>query len=246
MTAAAELTVGVLAYPGCFASEVFGVSDLLTIGTHVTQAHQQTSAFRTVLISPRRRVAASGDVLIGAQPVQPVDVLVVPGFALVPGEDIRTRLSRGHRLGRHHDSGVQCRARLRPRPHRATARRDRRAPHRPRRPARRRPDQPGAHVDEKLLPPAGSSFARNVQRHLERELDLPYDLSRLAEHFHVSSRTLLRHYRAETGEAPLAHLQRARVRHAQHLLATTTRALGDIQRTVGYGDSGAFTPLFHR
>jgi hypothetical protein len=37
MTARPELTIGVLAYPGCFASEVFGVLDLLTIGIHVAQ-----------------------------------------------------------------------------------------------------------------------------------------------------------------------------------------------------------------
>jgi transcriptional regulator GlxA family with amidase domain len=102
------------------------------------------------------------------------------------------------------------------------------------------------YVDEKLLAPAGASFARTVQRHLERNLNLPYDLSRLAEHFHLSTRTLLRHYKAETGEAPLAHLQRARVRYAQHLLETTTWTLGDVQRTVGYRDTGAFTALFHR
>ena len=29
------LRVGVLAYPGCFASEVYGVPDLLTMATHV-------------------------------------------------------------------------------------------------------------------------------------------------------------------------------------------------------------------
>jgi transcriptional regulator GlxA family with amidase domain len=102
------------------------------------------------------------------------------------------------------------------------------------------------YVDERLLPPAGSSFARSVQRQLERHLDVPYDLSGLAEHFHVSPRTLLRHYKAETGEAPLAHLQRARVRHAQHLLETTTWTLGEVQRSVGYRDSGAFTALFRR
>ena len=310
MNARSELTVGVLAYPGCFGSEVFGVLDLLTMGTHVAHAHRQTPAFRTIVISPRRRITASGGVLLGVQPVQPVDVLIVPGFEFAPGENIATRLSaltpeiravRGHvaagravvsicvgafvlgAAGALHgrrattawlfagdlrtqvptadvvsdelvvtDSGVTTTAAfsamydfvldLIERHHGATV---------ARRTARvallddaRTSQSP--YVDEKLLPPVGSSFARTVQRHIERNLALPYDLTRLAEHFHISTRTLLRHYRAETGEAPLAHLQRVRVRHAQHLIETTTWTLGDIQRTVGYQDSGAFAALFQR
>jgi transcriptional regulator GlxA family with amidase domain len=35
MTAVTSLRVGVLAYPGCFASEVFAVPDLLTLAAHV-------------------------------------------------------------------------------------------------------------------------------------------------------------------------------------------------------------------
>jgi transcriptional regulator GlxA family with amidase domain len=305
-----ELTVGVLAYPGCFASEVFGVLDLLTMGTQVAHAHHQSAAMRTVVMSPRRRVTTSGGVLIGVQPLQPVDVLIVPGFELVPGENVETRLASlapevravrahvaagravvsicvgafilgtaGALRGRKAttawlfaedlrtqvptaeivsdelvvtDSGVTTTGAfsamydfaldLIERHHGPTV---------ARRTARvallddtRTSQSP--YVDESLLPPAGSSFARTVQRQIERDLDLPYDLSRLADHFHTSTRTLLRHYKAETGEAPLAHLQRARVRHAQHLLETTTWTLGDIQRAVGYRDSGAFTALFDR
>jgi transcriptional regulator GlxA family with amidase domain len=310
MNATPELTVGVLAYPGCFASEVFGVLDLLTIGTQVAHTHRQTPALRTIVVSPRHRITASGGVLVGVQPIQPVDVLVVPGFAFVPGEDIRTRLSTltpevrvvcsqvaagravvsicvgafilgaaGALDGRKAttawlfaedlrrqvpaarvvsdelvvtDSGVTTTAAfsamydfvlgLIERHHGPTV---------ARRTARiallddtRTSQSP--YVDERLLAPPGSSFARAVQRHIEGNLGLPYDLSRIAEHFHLSTRTFLRHYKAETGEAPLAHLRRARVRRAQHLLETTTWTLGDVQRTVGYRDSGAFTALFHR
>jgi hypothetical protein len=53
--------------------------------------------------------------------------------------------------------------------------------------SRRHPDSQSPYVDEKLLAPAGASFPRTVQRHLERNL---------------SARTFLRHYKAETGEAP--------------------------------------------
>ncbi|MFD1826137.1 GlxA family transcriptional regulator [Mumia zhuanghuii] len=87
------LRVGVLAYPDCFASEVFGVVDLLTMASHVSAAQGGTRApFETSVISPRRRVLASGDVPIGIRPVHEVDVLVVPGFALVPSLDLDDRL----------------------------------------------------------------------------------------------------------------------------------------------------------
>lgn len=306
-----ELVIAVLAYPGCFASEVFGVIDLLTMGDHVARAHGQRAAFRTVVISPRRQVVTtSGGVSIGVEPLRPVDVLVVPGFELVPGEDLRTRLQQlgpeiavireavgagravvsicvgaflvgaagaldGRRattswlfadqlqqavpaarvtgddlvvtdagvtttaafsamydfvvglVGRHHGADVA----------RRTARiallddaRTSQAPY----------------VDAALLPPAGSTFATGVQRHLERHLEQPYDLAALADHFHLSTRTLLRHYRAETGETPLAHLQRTRIRRAQHLLRSSGLTLGEIHRSVGYRDSGAFTALFLR
>lgn len=88
-----SLRVGVLAYPGCFGSEVFGVLDLLTMGAHVSAAQGGADTpFTTSVMSPRRRVLASGDVPIGVRPVHDVDVLVVPGFALVPSLDLDTRL----------------------------------------------------------------------------------------------------------------------------------------------------------
>ncbi len=305
-----ELTVGVLAYPGCFASEIFGVIDLLTMGTHVAGAHSQQLALRTEVISPRRRVIVSGGTPIGVQPVRPVDVLVVPGFELVPGEDLRSRIAdlapeievirdqvaagratvsvcvgafllgaAGALDGRRAttswlfaddlralvptaevvrddlvvtDAGVTTTAAFSAmydfvldvieRHHGATVARqtarialldDARTSQAP-------------YVDENLLPAAGTSFARTVQRHLEQHLQHPYDLSVLADHFHLSTRTFLRHYKAETGEAPLVHLQRARIRRAQHLLETTEQTLGAIKHSIGYRDSGAFTELFLR
>lgn len=86
------LRVGVLAYPNCFASEVFGVADLLYMANHVT-GHGDSPPFVTTVVSPRSRVLASGDVPIGVAGLRPVDMLVVPGFALLPHEDLDTRLS---------------------------------------------------------------------------------------------------------------------------------------------------------
>ncbi|RFC75032.1 helix-turn-helix domain-containing protein [Streptomyces sp. AcE210] len=86
------LRVGVLAYPGCFASEVFGVPDLMTMAGHV--AGPDAPGYRVSVISPRRRVTASGGARLDVRPVREVDVLVVPGFELRPDTDLDARLAR--------------------------------------------------------------------------------------------------------------------------------------------------------
>ena len=81
-----RLRVGVLAYPGCFASEVFGVPDLLVMADHVAAARGSGRPRCEVsVISPRRDVVAAGGCALQVAPPCPVDVLVVPGFAAAPG-----------------------------------------------------------------------------------------------------------------------------------------------------------------
>src|SRR6476620_9002942 len=75
------LRIAVLAYPGCFASEVFGVPDLLTMATHVADTGVGPT-YDVVVVSPRRRVTAAGGLAIMTTPVGEADVLVVPGFEL--------------------------------------------------------------------------------------------------------------------------------------------------------------------
>lgn len=84
------LRVGVLAYPGCFASEVFGVPDLLTMASHIAGRAE----YSVSVVSPRRRVVASGGMALTVSPVRPVDVLVVPGFELSPGLDVDATIGR--------------------------------------------------------------------------------------------------------------------------------------------------------
>lgn len=86
------LRVGVLAYPDCFASEVFGVPDLMTMAGHL--AGPDAPGYRVSVISPRRRVTASGGARLDVRPVREVDVLVVPGFELRPDTDLDARLAR--------------------------------------------------------------------------------------------------------------------------------------------------------
>ncbi|KAA1423898.1 helix-turn-helix domain-containing protein [Mumia zhuanghuii] len=305
------LRVGVLAYPGCFASEVFGVLDLLTIGGHVARAKGTgTTPFTTSVMSPRRRVVATGDVPIGVRPMREVDVLVVPGFELVPSVDLDARLADvGPEIAaitRHTDGGravvsicvgaflLGAAGLLDDR--RATtswlfadalARRFPRTvvtpgdlvvndagvtttagfsamydfvldlvrrhcgPTAARHTARialvddARSSQ-APYVDDRLLPATGGSFSARVERWLDQHLDTPYDLPGLAATFHTSTRTLLRRFKADTGETPLGYLQRARVRRAQHLLARTDRTAQQVARDVGYRDAATFSRLFAR
>lgn len=87
------LRISVLAYPGCFASEVYGVPDLLTMATRVARGRGALDpAYDVRIVSPRRRVLASGDVRVEVSPLQVADVLVVPGFEV--GLDVDRVLSR--------------------------------------------------------------------------------------------------------------------------------------------------------
>jgi transcriptional regulator GlxA family with amidase domain len=85
------LRIGVLAYPGCFASEVFGVPDLLTMATHI--AGPDHAGYEVSIVSPRRRVNASGGAALAVSPLRDVDVLVVPGVELAPGLDVDAKLA---------------------------------------------------------------------------------------------------------------------------------------------------------
>src|SRR2546430_15970246 len=81
----APLRVGVLAYPGCFASEVFGVPDLLTMASHIAAASATRGPqYDVSILSPRRRVVASGGAAITVVPVRQGGVLVVPGVQMGP------------------------------------------------------------------------------------------------------------------------------------------------------------------
>ena len=300
-----------LAYPGCFASEVFGVPDLLTIASHVARAASGVDApYHVSIVSPRRRVAASGGTPIAVTSLREVDTLIVPGFELAPGLDLDATLAslgpevatiRAHRqsglplvticvgaflaaeagvldgrqattswlfadaLCRRHptvdvraenltitDAGVTTTAAfsamydlalnmIRQRSGAAVARLtarialldDARCTQAP-------------YVDPQLLPTAGTAFSTSVTRWLDQHLRSSYHLPSLAAQFHVSTRTLLRRFRADTGQTPLEYLQASRVRKARNLLETTDLAISVVAAAVGYRDSGTLTKIFTR
>ncbi|WP_235871222.1 helix-turn-helix domain-containing protein [Rhodococcus spongiicola] len=100
------------------------------------------------------------------------------------------------------------------------------------------------YIVDSMLPAERAPFADDVGAWLVEHLAEPYDLNRLAGAFHVSTRTMLRRFGAETGQTPLGFLGRARVRVARNLLETTDLSVGRIAERVGSRDSGTFRRLF--
>ncbi|MDF2179075.1 helix-turn-helix domain-containing protein [Aliiglaciecola sp. CAU 1673] len=69
-------------------------------------------------------------------------------------------------------------------------------------------------------------------------------LDALCDKFAVTKRTLIRRFKAATGETPLAYLQQVRVEQAKNLLAGTDMPVERIVEKVGYGDPASFRKLF--
>lgn len=90
------------------------------------------------------------------------------------------------------------------------------------------------------------SFTRSIQQWLKERLIEPFDLELLAQAFHISSRTLLRRVKSETGKSPLSLLQQARVDKAKYLLSNKNWSVAKITEEVGYQDVSSFTQLFVR
>lgn len=102
------------------------------------------------------------------------------------------------------------------------------------------------YVDTELMPRTAHPLSAQVQRWLAARLAQRYELPALAAAFHMSTRTLLRRYRQETGATPLQWLQQARVRRAQQLLEAGAASVAQVMSEVGYEDLATFTRLFQR
>ncbi|WP_047243264.1 AraC family transcriptional regulator [Chromobacterium subtsugae] len=86
---------------------------------------------------------------------------------------------------------------------------------------------------------------RRLAQDLLREPALDWDLQRWAGHIGMSRRSLIRHFRAETGLGLGEWRERLRMMRAQALLAEG-RAVGFCALELGYCDSSAFIAAFRR
>ena len=99
---------------------------------------------------------------------------------------------------------------------------------------------------ERLRPEASGDQLGPLRDWMLENLALPLDLDTLAEHAHMSRRTLTRRFREETGVAPMAWLADARIDRARELLETTGEPIENIGRLTGLGAPASVRAAFHR
>lgn len=305
------MKVGLLAYEGCFASELFAVADTLAIANRVAEARDTDAPFATSVhaVRPGQVLTGSGTAISGRAMTYALDLLVVPGFDLNPAEHPSERMqarrpevdlirrAAGHSLpiasicvgafllaesglldgrrattawlfadalaagypaasidrsallvedgpvtttgafGAASDLALHL---IRLHAGSDLARTTARIALAPGRSSQ------APYVDEQLLSAITGSFSADVRHHLSQHLTVDYDLAALANAHHVSTRTLLRRFRAETGQTPLGYLQSLRISQARRILETTDLNIDEVSRGVGYNDTSTFRRLFTR
>ncbi|GEC09911.1 AraC family transcriptional regulator [Streptomyces spinoverrucosus] len=93
--------------------------------------------------------------------------------------------------------------------------------------------------------PAGATL-EPLLAWLEDNCDRDLMLDDIAGEAGMSTRTLNRRFREQTGTTPLQWLNRARVRRAQYLLETTSYPVERIATQAGFGSPTAFRERFRR
>jgi transcriptional regulator GlxA family with amidase domain len=95
-------------------------------------------------------------------------------------------------------------------------------------------------------PTPQGSMMEPLLRWMEDNAAQDLTLDGIASHAGMSTRTLNRRFREQTGTTPLQWLHRTRVRRAQHLLEATTHPVDRIAGQVGFGSPTAFRDRFKR
>jgi transcriptional regulator GlxA family with amidase domain len=98
--------------------------------------------------------------------------------------------------------------------------------------------------DHTLAPAPSGATLEPVLEWLRGNLASPLTLEQIAAHAGVSTRTLIRRFREQTGTTPLRWLHRARIRRAQHLLESTQHSIERVGAQVGFASPTAFRERF--
>jgi len=93
-------------------------------------------------------------------------------------------------------------------------------------------------------PTADGATLESVLRWMKTNACQKLRLEDIAAHAMVSTRTLSRHFREQTGTTPLQWLNHSRLRQAQSLLETTDHSIEQIASHVGFGSSTSFRDHF--
>lgn len=85
-----------------------------------------------------------------------------------------------------------------------------------------------------------------LQDWLDTHFAQSISLAELAQEAGLSERSLLRRFKAATGDTPKTYLQLLRVEHVRHHLETSRRSIDEIINTAGYEDVSSFSRLFRK
>lgn len=88
------------------------------------------------------------------------------------------------------------------------------------------------------------SLITEVQLWMRRHYTESVSLEQLCDRFAVTKRTLIRRFKAATGQTPLVYLQQLRIEKAKNLLEATDQSIERIVEQVGYDDPASFRRLF--
>jgi transcriptional regulator GlxA family with amidase domain len=94
-----------------------------------------------------------------------------------------------------------------------------------------------SHADQAILA---------LQAHLEHHFSERLTLAQMGRIAGLEQRTLLRRFRAATGDTPVMYLQRVRIEAARQQLELSGESISQIAWQVGYEDSSAFNRLFKK
>ncbi|MGD9211430.1 MAG: helix-turn-helix domain-containing protein [Desulfobacteraceae bacterium] len=85
-----------------------------------------------------------------------------------------------------------------------------------------------------------------LQEWIERNFDRTYNYDDLVDRSGMSHRTLVRRFKAATGETPLSYQQNLRIEAAKRLLENGMHSFDEITYKVGYADSSTFRKIFSK
>lgn len=97
-----------------------------------------------------------------------------------------------------------------------------------------------------LSPPHNDDRIRMAEHYLQTHYQEPLTSEALARHVAMSSRTLLRRFKAATGRLPGAYLQAVRIDTAKAMLERDDASVQSVASAVGYDDVAHFRELFKR
>ncbi len=89
----------------------------------------------------------------------------------------------------------------------------------------------------------GKEIEQYILEHLS---DAQLSVAQLTDVFHLSSPTLQKVFRSETGLTIASYIDKARIDMAQHLLSETWLSVGEITRKCGYMSTNTFSKAFKR